>query len=125
MSRLTMPEAGTAILMYQTEDGATRIGVQLVDGTVWLSQRQLADLCQRDVRTISEHLHNIYEERELAPEATIRSFRIVQPEGARDVARDVDHYSLDAILAVGYRVRSHRGTQFRRWATERLREYLV
>jgi hypothetical protein len=77
------------------------------------------------VPTINEHIKNIYEEGELEPEATIRNFRIVQKEGDRDVERSVDHYNLDMILAVGYRVRSHRGTQFRRWATERLREYLV
>ena len=80
---------------------------------------------QKDVRTINEHLQNIYEEGELDPEATIRKFRIVRREGNREVAARIEHYSLDAILAVGYRVRSPRGTQFRRWATERLREYLV
>ena len=117
--------ASSAILIYQTEDGGTRISVQLVDDTVWLSQRQLAALYQRDVRTISEHITNILAEREQSPEATIRNFRIVQIEGARRVTRHVDFYSLEMILAVGYRVRSHRGTQFRRWATERLREYLV
>ena len=82
-------------------------------------------LNQKDVRTINEHLKNIYAEEELNPEATIRKFRIVQMEGNRQVARDIDNYNLEAILAVGYRVRSHRGTQFRRWATERLLKYLV
>ena len=77
------------------------------------------------VPTVNEHLRNLYEEGELPPEPTIRGFRIVRREGARAVARDIEHYSLDAILAVGYRVRSERGSQFRRWATERLREYLV
>ena len=77
------------------------------------------------VPTVNEHLKNIFEEAELAPEATIRKFRIVRREGQREVARLIEHYNLDAILAVGYRVRSDRGTQFRRWATERLREYLV
>ncbi|WP_434110723.1 virulence RhuM family protein [Methylocaldum sp. GT1TLB] len=85
----------------------------------------MAELFQKDVRTINEHLQNIYEEQELDPEATIRKFRIVRQEGNRKVSRNIDHYNLDAILAVGYRVRSVRGTQFRRWATERLREYLV
>jgi hypothetical protein len=85
----------------------------------------LAELYQKDVRTINEHLKNIYEDKELDPEATIRKFRIVQIEGSREVAREIDHYSLEAILAVGYRVRSKQGTQFRRWATERLREYLI
>jgi hypothetical protein len=85
----------------------------------------MAELFGKDVRTINEHLQNLFEENELDPGATIRKFRIVRTEGDRDVARLIEHYSLDAILAVGYRVRSPRGTQFRRWATERLSEYLV
>jgi hypothetical protein len=113
------------ILLYQTEDGQTRIDVRLEDGTVWLSQKRIAELFQVGVPTIHEHLRNIYEEQELLPEPTLRKFRIVQTEGNREVSRLIDHYNLDAILAVGYRVRSHRGTQFRRWATERLREYVV
>ena len=90
-----------------------------------LTQALIADLFQKDVRTINEHLMNIFEESELRREATIRKFRIVRQEGGRQVARDVEHYNLEAILAVGYRVRSHRGTQFRQWATARLSEYLV
>lgn len=113
------------IVFYQTEDGRSRIQVRLDGGTVWLTQRLLAELFQKDVRTVNEHIQNIFEEGELEPAATIRKFRIVQVEGKREVARLVDHYNLDVILAVGYRVRSHRGTQFRRWATERLREYVV
>jgi hypothetical protein len=93
--------------------------------TVWLTQALMAGLFDKDVRTINEHLQNLYEEGELDPEATIRKFRIVRREGERDVARLIDHYCLDAILAVGYRVRSPRGVLFRRWATERLSEYLV
>ncbi len=99
--------------------------MRLDGNTVWLSQRLLAELFQKDVRTINEHIQNIYEEGELAPETTIRKFRIVQTEGKREVERGVDFFNLDVIIAVGYRVKSHRGTQFRRWATERLREYLV
>ncbi|MBF0595687.1 MAG: virulence RhuM family protein [Candidatus Omnitrophica bacterium] len=113
------------IVLYQTDDQKTRVEVRLDDGTVWLSQKMLSDLYQKDIRTINEHLQNIYEDRELEPWATIRKFRIVQKEGVREVARVVDFYNLDAILAVGYRVRSSRGTQFRRWATEHLKEYLV
>lgn len=113
------------IILYQTEDGQSRIQVRLDNETVWLSQRLLAELFQKDVRTINEHIKNIYAEGELNQEATIRNFRIVQAEGSRQVTRMVDFYNLDMILAVGYRVRSHRGTQFRQWATERLREYLV
>jgi len=113
------------ILLYQTEDGHTRIDCRFQDETLWLSQALIAELFDKDVRTINEHLQNIFEEGELDPEATIRKFRIVRREGNREVGRLIEHYSLDAILAVGYRVRSPRGTQFRRWATERLREYLV
>jgi hypothetical protein len=85
----------------------------------------MAELFQVSVPGINEHLAGIYESGEVNPEATIRKFRIVRREGNREVARQIEHYSLDAILAVGYRVRSQQGTQFRRWATERLREYLV
>jgi hypothetical protein len=93
--------------------------------TVWLTQALMAELFDISVPTINEHLHNVFEEEELDPTATIREFRIVRREGSRDVARLIDHYSLEAILAVGYRVRSPRGVQFRRWATTRLSEYLV
>ena len=113
------------ILLYQTEDGRTRVECRFQDETIWLSQAMMAELYQKDVRTINDHLKNIYDEGELEPGATIRQYRIVRREGSRQVARQIEHYSLDAILAVGYRVRSPRGTQFRRWATERLREYLV
>lgn len=113
------------VILFQTEDGQTRVDVRLIDETVWLSQRQLADLFQKDVRTVNEHIQNIFEERELQPAGTIRKFRIVQREGAREVAREVEHYSLDVVISVGYRVKSHRGTQFRIWATQQLRDYLV
>lgn len=118
------PPAGE-ILLYETEDGRSRLECRFEGETLWLSQALMAELFQKDVRTINEHLRNIYEDGELASAATIRKFRIVRQEGAREVAREIEHYSLDAILAVGYRVRSPRGTQFRQWATERLREYLV
>ncbi len=112
-------------IFYQTEDGQTRIECRFEEETIWLSQALLAELYQKDVRTINEHLKNLYEDGELTPESTIRKFRIVRQEGAREVSRNIDHYNLDAILTVGYRVRSKRGTQFRRWATQILREYLV
>jgi len=115
----------SSILLYQTEDGRQRIEVRLENETVWLNQRLLSELFQKDVRTINEHIKNIYDEGELTPEATIRKFRIVQTEGGRQVSRTVDFYNLDVIIAVGYRVHSHRGTQFRQWATERLREFIV
>jgi hypothetical protein len=119
------PGGSSEFLLYQAEDGQTRIEVRLLEKTVWLNQRQIADLYQKDVRTINEHVSNIVSEGELTPEATIRKFRIVQPEGSRQVERLVDFYSLDMILAIGYRVRSSRGTQFRQWVTKNLREYLI
>jgi hypothetical protein len=120
----SLPPSGE-ILLYQTEDGRTRVECRFQQETIWLSQALIGDLFQVSVPTVNEHLRNIYEEGELDPEATLRKFRIVRREGDREVGRLIEHYSLDAILAVGYRVRSPRGTQFRRWATERLREYLV
>lgn len=112
-------------LVYETEDGKTRVECRFENDTLWLSQALIGDLFQVSVPTVNEHLKNIYQEAELAPEATIRKFRIVRREGKREVSRFIEHYNLDAILAIGYRVRSPRGTQFRRWATDRLREYLV
>jgi hypothetical protein len=119
------PESLGEIILYQTDDGRTRVECRFADKSIWLTQRLISVLYQKDVRTINEHLQNIFAENELAPDATIRKFRIVQTEGSREVARQVDHYSLEAILAVGYRVRSARGTAFRQWATARLAEYLV
>ena len=116
------PPAGQ-ILIYQ--DGGLNLQVRLDGQTVWLTQRLMADLYQVSVPTVNEHLANIYSEGELSAEATIRKFRIVQTEGNRQVTRNLDHYSLDAILAVGMRVRSLRGTAFRQWAIVRLRELLV
>ena len=115
----------SSFVLYRTEDGRTRIQCRFENETIWLTQALIAELFQKDVRTINEHLVNIFEEGELSREATIRKFRIVRREGKREVTRDVEHYSLPTILAVGYRVRSRRGTQFRQWATERLSEYLV
>ncbi len=112
-------------LLYQTEDGGTRIECRFVGQSIWLTQALMADLFQITVPTVNEHLKNLLDEGEITADRTIRKFRIVRQEGTRTVSRQVDHYNLDAILSVGYRVRSHRGTQFRIWATERLREYLV
>jgi hypothetical protein len=117
--------AKSELILYQTEDGETKVEVRLLDETVWLSQKLMAALFQKDVRTINEHIANIYDEGELIPEATVRKFRTVQNEGNRQVNRDIDHYNLDVIISVGYRVKSVRGTQFRIWATQRLREYLI
>jgi hypothetical protein len=112
-------------LLYQTEDGLSRVQIRLHDGTVWLTQKQLAELYLVSVPSISEHIRNIFSEGELAPEATVRKFRTVRTEGNRSISRTVEHYSLPIVLAVGYRVRSQRGTQFRQWATTRLEEYVV
>ena len=113
------------ILLYTTPDGAVRVDVQYEDESFWLSQKKMAELFGVDVRTVSEHLRNVYAADELHQKATIRKFRIVQTEGAREVAREVDFYNLDAIIAVGYRVNSYQATQFRIWATQTLREFIV
>jgi len=101
------------------EDGKTKIDVRLENETVWMTQKAIADLYQKGVNTINEHIKNIYAEGELEENRTIRENRIVQTEGNREVERTVRFYNLELIIAVGYRVRSSRGTQFRRWATER------
>jgi hypothetical protein len=110
------------LLLYQTEDGRTRIQVRLENETVWLTQKLMAELFQKDVRTINEHIRNIFEEGELTPESVIRKFRITATDGK---TYETNHYNLDVVISVGYRVKSHRGTQFRIWATQRLREYIV
>jgi hypothetical protein len=119
------PSPASDLILYQTEDGKTRIQCRFEDESIWLTQAQIAELYEKDVKTINEHLLNIYEDKELDEDSTIRKFRIVRFEGKREVAREISHYSLQAILAVGFRVRSKRGTQFRQWANERLSEYLV
>ena len=113
------------LILYQTEDGQTKLEVRLQDETVWLTQKMMAELFQVLVPTINEHIKNIHSEGEQLPKATIRKFLIVQKEGSRKVSRKVDFYNLELIVAVGFRVRSLRGTQFRKWATEHLNEYLV
>ena len=117
--------AKSELILYQTEDGKTKIEVRLQDETVWLSQKLMAELFQVSIPTINEHIKTIYGDGELEAEATIRKFLIVQTEGSRQVKRPVDYYNLDMIISVGYRVNSIRGTQFRIWATQRLREYII
>ena len=112
-------------ILYATEDGELKIDVRLLDETVWLTQKQMAEMFQKNVSTINEHIKNVFEEGELDQNSTIRNFRIVQQEGERSIERDVQHYNLDVIISVGYRVKSTRGTQFRIWATKVLREYIV
>jgi hypothetical protein len=113
------------LLLYQTEDGEKRIEVRLQDETVWMTQAAMAELYQTTPQNITLHLKAIYREGELDEPATCKEYLQVQPEGARRVGRSRKFYNLPAIIAVGYRVRSRRGTQFRIWATERLNEYLV
>jgi len=113
------------VLLYQREDGLPALEVTLEAETVWLSQQQIADLFHSSRTNIVEHIRNVYDELELDELATCRKFRQVRTEGSREVQRDMPHYSLDLIISVGYRVKSRVATQFRIWATERLREYLV
>ena len=112
-------------LLYQTDDGLTRVQVHIGQETVWLSLNQMAELFQRDKSVISKHIANVYSEGELMTEGTVAKFATVQQEGTREVTREIEYYNLDVIISVGYRVKSLRGTQFRIWATQRLREYIV
>ena len=112
-------------LVYQTEDGKLKIDVRFQDATVWLSLNQLGELFQRDKSVISRHIKNIFDEGELTPEGTVAKSATVQLEGEKQVTRKIEFYNLDVIISVGYRVKSPRGTQFRIWATQRLREYIV
>jgi hypothetical protein len=114
----------SSLLLYQTEDGRTRLECRFAEDTLWLTKAQMAELFQTSVQNIDLHLRNIYAEGELTPEATIKSYLIVRTEGKRQVSRAIQHYSLPAVLGVGFRVRSQRGTEFRQWATTRLEEYL-
>ena len=113
------------LLLYQTEDGQTKIEVTLANDTVWLTADQMAELFQRNKSTISRHIKNVFESGELKPDSTVAFFATVQNEGARKVERNIAYYNLDMIISVGYRVNSHRGVQFRIWATQVLREYLI
>ena len=113
------------IIIYQSEDGETRIEVKFTGETVWLSQQQMADLFQSSRSNVVEHIKHIYEEGELDEESTCRNFRQVRQEGNRLVTREIPFYNLDMIISLGYRIRSVIATHFRRWATERLKEYII
>ena len=113
------------ILIYQNQEGNIKIDVQLEEETVWLSQAQMAQLFGKARTTITEHIQNVFSENELEQNRTCRKFRLVQQEGSRTIEREVEHYNLDVIISVGYRVKSQLGTQFRIWATQRLKEYIV
>jgi hypothetical protein len=112
----------TELLMYQTEDGKTKIEVRMEDETVWLSLNQMAELFQRDKSVISRHIKNIFSEGELDEKSVVANFATTAADGK---TYNVDYYNLDVIISVGYRVKSHRGTQFRIWATQRLKEYII
>ena len=113
------------VVIYQTDNGATKIDVRFVDETVWLTQQQMAELFKSSRSNIVEHIQHIYEEGELDENSTCRKFRQVQTEGSREVTREIPHYNLDMIISLGYRVKSIIATHFRRWATEHLKEYIV
>ena len=120
-----MLENNTELIIYQTEDGRTKIDVHMENETVWLSLEQMSELFQRDKSTISRHIKNVFADGELLEEATVANFATVQMEGNREITRNITHYNLDVIISVGYRVKSLRGTQFRIWANSVLREYLI
>jgi hypothetical protein len=117
-------ESASEIVLYRTEDGRTRIDCRFEDGTIWLTQAQIADLFQTTTQNITQHLRHLFDEGELLEGATCKDYLQVRTEGGREVRRSLRHYSLSVILAVGFRVRSARGTQFRQWANDRLEEYL-
>ena len=119
-----MPE-DNSIIIYQSEDGNTRIDVKFTGETVWLSQQQMAELYQSSRSNVIEHIQHIYDDGELDEESTCRKFRQVRQEGNRQVAREIPFYNLDMIISLGYRIRSVIATRFRRWATERLKEYII
>jgi len=113
------------IEIYKTESGETEISVRLENDTVWLNLTQLVALFQRDKSVISRHLNNVFKENELSKKATVAIFATVQTEGGREVERKIEHYNLDVIISVGYRIKSQRGIQFRIWASKVLKEYLI
>lgn len=113
------------ILLYETDDGVTRVEVRMENETVWLNQNQMAELFLTTKQNISLHIRNLFVEGELQRAATVKEFLTVRQEGKRNVQRQIELYNLDVIISVGYRVKSHRGTQFRMWATQQLRDYLV
>ena len=118
-------EIQNKIEIYQSENKQTEIAVQFDEETVWLNRNQLTILFDRDIKTIGKHINNVFKEGELDEKATVSKFATVQKEGDRIVERKIEHYNLDVIISVGYRVKSKQGTQFRQWATQRLKDYLV
>ena len=123
--KITKLEKQDQIIIYKAEDGQTQIDVRVEAETVWLTQKQMALLFGKNIMTINEHIRNVYSEGEVKKKPTIRKSLIVQKEGQRQVSRKIEHYNLDIIISVGYRVKSKQGTQFRIWANKILKEYLV
>ena len=111
--------------LIKYNDGEIEISVSIENETIWLTQKQIAELFDKDVRTVNDHIKAIYKEEELVENSTIRNFRIVQKEGNREVERDIEYYNLDMIIAIGFRVRSSTGTKFRIWANDKLKEYVT
>ena len=120
-----MDNANGDIIIYQTDDGLTKIDVKIQNETVWLSQQQMAELFGTSRTNVIEHINNIYLEEELDKNSTCQNFRQVQKEGNRTVSREIPFYNLDMIISLGYRIKSKIATNFRRWATERLKEYMI
>ncbi|MEI6334178.1 MAG: virulence protein RhuM/Fic/DOC family protein [Methylococcaceae bacterium] len=120
-----MTHSNGQITIYPSTDGSIATEVRLEGETVWLSQKQMAELFDKDVRTVNEHILNVFEAGELIRETTVRNFRIVRQEGQRQVKREIEHYNLDVIISIGYRVNSKKGTQFRIWASNILKQYLI
>jgi hypothetical protein len=118
-------EPGGEVIVYKSPDGQVQVDVRLEQETVWLTQRQMAELFGRERSVVAKHVANAYREGELSPRATRAKYAQVQNEGDRNVTREVDHYNLDVVISVDYRVKSRRGTQFRIWATRTLREHLL
>jgi hypothetical protein len=112
------------VMIYQDENGITKVSVLFSDEDIWVTQQQLAEIYDTTQQNISQHIDSIYKDGELMPEATNKKFLLVRKEGTRQVKRNIDHYNLDLIIAIEYRVQSQVATRFRRWATERLHEYI-
>lgn len=116
---------GNQIEIFKSTEGITQIEVRIEGDSVWLNQNQLIDLFESSKANISEHIKRIFQSNELSPDSTVRKFRTVQLEGKRQVSREIEFFNLDVIISVGYRVNSHRGVEFRQWATKRLKDYLI
>ncbi|HSN23989.1 MAG TPA: virulence RhuM family protein, partial [Methylomicrobium sp.] len=118
-------QTASQVLIYQTEDGRTKVEVRLQDETVWLTQQHIAELFQSSKQNVSHHIKSIFDEGELVPEATVKKYLTVRIEGGREVERSLDYYNFDMIISVGYRIKSHVATRFRQWATRYIKEFII